>query len=250
VLIMPLRKLTAMAVHLAVTIAVAGCGEATTPTTLLPVRVSTAVEVGQEIAGITLTVTGPGIIEPLVFSLGLPGVDGTTPPQSFDIPAGPDRIFMGKAFVGPVQSHEGVDTVDVTRNGVSLNLYLRKLFGNGPIDTAIEDFIVQMDDSSGFRADVASTFAAASTTPFFTVLVTFGVTGGGHQKNDPAPSKAVSWASDNPGVATVLSTGCTTSANGTCTIQVKVANGAKAGSSAGIVANAAGIAKRVVLNVP
>jgi hypothetical protein len=221
------------------------------PGATIPVRIqSVALEASQAISGVTVTVTGPGITTPLVFALGLPDTSGLTQAQSFDVPAGPDRIFIGKAFVGSVQSHEGIDTVDVTRDGISLSLYLQKLLVNGPIGTAVEEFTVQMDDSAGFRQDVTTTFAAASTTPFFTVRVGYAVGGGGHQKGDPVPSKPVSWASDNPGVVAVTTTSCTTSANGSCTIQVAVANGAKSGSSAGIVANVAGVAKRVVLNVP
>jgi hypothetical protein len=249
-------KLAAASLGPAVVIAMSSCTDS--PTGLeysqgmsVPVRIqSVTVDASQAISGVTLTVAGPGIPTPLVFALGAPDTAGITPPQSFAVPAGPDRVFTGKAFVGGVQSHEGVDTLDVTRDGVTVSLYLKKLMGNGPIGAAVEDFKVEMDDSTAFRAAVDTTRAAASTTPSFTARVTYSVAGGGHQKGDPVPTIPVAWASDNPGVAAVVSTNCTTATNGSCTIQAAVANGARAGSTVGIVATAAGVAKRVVLIVP
>jgi hypothetical protein len=198
------------------------------------------------LSGVVVSVSGPGIPADLVFSLGTPNSAGQAL-KSYEIPAGPDRVFIARAFGGGVQTHESDPvTADVTREGVAIDLTLKKLLGSGGINTTVEDFDVTVDDADPFVAGTATTTAAKGATVPFTVLVShsFGV-----RKGEPVAGISVTWASENPGIVQVASGSCTTAANGTCSLTATVPQSAKKGASAGVVASYAGIAHRVQVTI-
>lgn len=201
---------------------------------------------GTTFDGVTVTVSGPGIPNDLVFDLGVPVSTGEAL-KSFDIPAGPARVFVARAFSGGVLTHESdATTADVTRTGLSIDLTLRKLLGAGGINATVEDFDVAVDDADPFLAPAASTTAGKGETVPFSVKVTYSF---GNRNGDPVAGVAVAWGSENPGIVQAGSGACTTGADGTCSITATVPQSAKKGETAGVVASYAGIAHRVDLSV-
>lgn len=196
--------------------------------------------------GVTVTVTGPGIPQALVFNLGKPSSTGEAQ-KSFDIPAGPARVFIARAYAGAVQTHESrPDTTDISSAGASVNLTLKKLVGDSGINTTVQDFAVEVDDADPFVAATTTTTASKGTSVPFSVKVTEAF---GAKKGDPVSGVVVTWASENPGIVQVGSGSCTTGSNGACAITAMVPQSAKTGGTAGVVASYAGIAHRVGLTV-
>ena len=128
---------------------------------------------------------------------------------------------------------------------------LAKLFGSDTLRTSLEDYTVTVDDAATFVAATTTTSAAAGATVSFTAKVVYATSAadGSYAAGAAAPGVPVSWASDNPGIATVNSATCTTSAAGTCTVTATVKALVFAGQTVGIVANAKGIAQSVTLTV-
>jgi hypothetical protein len=226
------------------------CDEVTSSTPGIPVQLTIGPAADTLLSGTILSVTGRGIEKDLVFTLTKP--DTVTTTSSVSIPAGPARFFTVKGFTGHVQTHQDTLTSDVTNLGLTLRFNLEKFTGTGTIESSVQEYNVAVDDSTGFREEVSTQTAAAGSTLNYTVRVTHrnaSAEAGGHAKGDPVADAAVSWASTNPGVATVTSSNCTTAANGTCSISATVNSSATAGQTAGIVATHKGVAHRVTVTV-
>lgn len=226
------------------------CDEITSSNPGIPVQLTIGSAADTLLSGTILTVTGRGIEEDLVFTLATP--DTVTTTSSVSIPAGPARFFTVKGYTGHVQTHQDTVTADVTNVGLTLRFNLEKFTGAGTIESSIQEYNVAVDDSTGFREEVTAQSAAAGSTLNYTVRVTHrnaSAETGGHAKGDPVANAAVVWASTNPGVATVDSSTCTTSADGTCSITATVNSSASAGQTAGIVATHKGVAHRVTVTI-
>lgn len=211
---------------------------------------STAATPDTLLSGLTIEVRGTGIPSPLLWNAHQPSAAG----QSVDtlvIPAGPNRIITATAFIGSIGAYQGKDTVNVSAAGGTVHLVLSKLFGSDTLRASIEDYTVQVDDAVSFVAATTTTSAAAGSTASFTAKVTYATSAadGSYSAGSPVSGATVTWASDNPGVVTVNSGSCTTSAAGTCTVtaSVKILT---SGQSAGVVAASRGIAQAVTLTVP
>lgn len=227
-----------------------GCDEVTQSTPGIPVQLTIGPAADTLLSGTTLSVTGRGIEKDLVFALATP--DTVTTTSTVAIPAGPARFFTVKGYTGHVQTHQDTVTADVTNVGLTLRFNLEKFTGTGTIESSIQEYNVAVDDSTGFREEVTTQSAAAGSTLNYTVRVTHrnaSAETGGHAKGDPVADAEVTWASSNPGVATVGSSNCTTAADGTCSITATVKSGATVGQTTGIVATHKGVAHRVTVTV-
>jgi hypothetical protein len=226
------------------------CDEVTSSAPGIPVQLAIGPAADTLMSGTILSVTGRGIGNDLVFTLATP--DTVTTTSSVSIPAGPARLFTVKGFTGHVQTHQDTLTADVTNVGLTLRFDLEKLTATGTIESSVQEYNVAVDDSTGFREEVTTQSAAAGSTLDYTVRVTHRNASaeiGGHAKGDPVADASVSWASTNPGIATVTSSNCTTAADGTCSITATVNSSASAGQTAGIVATHKGVAHRVTVTV-
>ena len=195
--------------------------------------------------GVVVSVSGPGIPQELVFNLSINQSGAAT--STYDIPAGPARVFTAKAFAGGIQTYES-DTVtaDVTRSGIAVDLVLRKILGAGGVSTTIEDYDVAIDDANPFIAAATEVMADKGASIPLSVKVTYSF---GTRAGNPVVGAVVSWASENPGIVQVGSGACTTGANGTCSITASVPQSAKKSVPAGVIASHGGIAHRLAVTV-
>lgn len=232
-------------------LALVACGESTGVETegniLVPVF-AWAASPDTMLSGVTVSVSGPGIPEPLVFGVAVDAQGQAS--ALLDVPAGPDRAFIARGFIEDIEAYRGADTVDVTGN-TSVSLILAKVVAEGTVTASIEDYDVFVDDAATYVASTTTTTAAAGSTADFAVRVAYAndAADGSYSAADPVEGAVVSWGSDNPGIATVDSGTCTTLADGTCAITATVAASAGSGSVVGIVASYEGIAHRVDLTV-
>jgi hypothetical protein len=201
---------------------------------------------GTILDGVVVTVSGPGISQELVFNLVTSAGTGAAT-SSYDIPAGPGRVFVAKAFAQGIQTHESDPiTADVTRAGLAVDLTLKKLLGAGGVNATIEDFNVEIDDADPFVAVATSLTTTKGATLPLSVQVTYSF---GSRKGNPVVGAVVAWASDNPGIVQVASGTCTTGVDGTCSINAAVPQSAKKDTPAGVVASFGGIAHRLGVTV-
>ncbi|HET7791558.1 MAG TPA: Ig-like domain-containing protein [Gemmatimonadales bacterium] len=157
-----------------------------------------------DVRAVVIQVSGPGIARPLVFDFVPDSAGGTQ--GTIAVPAGAGRDIAGAAFeAGGVEAYAG-DTTVLLRPGTNpaLRLVLRPLNGNQPIIVTLgsDSVIITPGDTALVAGDTARYSA--------TVL---------DEGGNLEPAAVVSWASTNPTVAAVDSTGLVrTSAAGTATI--------------------------------
>lgn len=209
-----------------------------------------------QISGVALHVTGRGIDEPLVFSLGSPDSLGRPESYTAELPAGGARVFQGRAYTGDVLTHEGADTLDVQAWGVQVRIDLRKFPHSDSVYTdPARDFRIEMDDAASFGADTDSTTAVPGSKLALSVRVTdrAGVGSLDLLTDDAVPDMPVSWGVDADLIQLsdwVCTTGASSTAEeGECTLRVLVSPAAAAGSRATVFASSGGVADRMVINI-
>lgn len=143
---------------------------------------------------VVVEVTGPGIATPLVFNIPVSNGVAT---GSITIPAGADRLISGRAYdAGGVETHNGSTTVDVAAGtNTGLTLLLTPLTGALPIEIIFGDVTVTVTPQSP-QVVVGSTVALVATIMVDGITVTDSPT----------------WATSDPGIATVSSAGVVTGA--------------------------------------
>lgn len=183
---------------------------------LVPINLSVNVG-GQEIAGVSVEVSGPGILAAPVATLAH---DGTLFAGTVRVPAGNNRAFTGRAFdIKGIETHAGTTTVDVRPNQdirVSITLYPRT--GGMPVEVTFTTYTVAVSLAQPVIGVGQTTQATATVT---------GV-------NGPVANAVVQWGVKNPGVAGVSQSG--------------VLTGAYAGETE-VVANYDGVAAAATLTV-
>src|SRR5947207_3125601 len=142
------------------------------------------------VASLVVEVTAPDITTLLVFNI--PSANGVRS-GSITLPAGPNRTITIHAFdVGGVETHRGAVTVTI-RAGPNpvISLVLAPLAGDTPINATLGSFVVTVTPN----ADTLVIGGTAALTA--TIIDAVG-----------APvAQPVIWATLNPGIATVASTG-------------------------------------------
>lgn len=159
---------------------------------------------GTAVTMVVVDVTAPDIPVKLVFNLSVASglANGT-----ITVPAGSNRTITMRAFdAGGVETHSGSTTVTIQPGtNTTLSITLTPLTGNLPITVTIGSFVVTVAPSS------ASLFLSGVTT------VQLGATIKDSQGNPV--NGVVTWATLDPGVANVSSTGLVTATgSGTTTI--------------------------------
>ena len=145
---------------------------------------------GTSISTLVVTVTAPDITSPLVFNLEV--VNGTAT-GTLKVPAGSARLFEVKAYdTGGAITHEGSKTVNVARgSNPPLSIPLAPRPGEVPVEITMGNYSVVVNPASATLA-VGATQQLSAT-----------ITG--------APAGAAAqWATLNPSIATVSSTGLVT----------------------------------------
>ncbi len=200
-------RLNSEAFALALLVTLAGCAEhgvvnqGPPPTATLAVSVNLS---GTAVTMVVVEVTAPDIPTMLVFNI--PVANGVAN-GTITIPAGSNRTITVRAYdAGGVQTHSGSTTVNIQAGGnATISITLTPLIGNLPITVTIGSYVVTVAPSS------ASLHLSGVTT------AQLGATIKDSQGN--TVSGVVAWATDDPGVATVSSTGLVTATgSGTTTI--------------------------------
>jgi glucose/arabinose dehydrogenase len=142
------------------------------------------------VASLVVEVTAPDITTPLVFNIPISGGVAT---GTITLPAGSNRTITMRAFdAGGVETHRGSKTVTIVAGtNPIISLVLIPLAGDAPINATLGSVVVTV-------APLADTLPIAGTT----VLTASIVDASGNPLLEP-----VVWASLNPGIATVASTG-------------------------------------------
>jgi hypothetical protein len=174
-------------------ITLAGCAQDVTPPGGGNAVISITADVSQTaVAMVVVVVSGPGIPTPLTFNLTISnGVASGT----VTIPAGSDRLFEMQAYdASGILTHEGSVTVDVTASGNQpVALILTPLTGDAPITATLGTLNVAVTPPN-------ASIAAAGTVQLTATLTANGL----------PVSGTVLWATTNPGIATVSSSGLVT----------------------------------------
>lgn len=180
-------------------VVVSACGgtsDITSPMDAAYVRISANVA-GTPISTLVVSVTGDGFSQPLVFNAD---VHDNQAAATLAIPAGTARTFAVKAYDSQGEiTHEGSKTVDVARGQnppVSINLVPR----NGHI--AVE---IHMGDYS---------VAIAPSAPVINISETVQLSAAVTAPNGDHPAPDVMWATVDPSIATVNSSGLVTGKRG------------------------------------
>ena len=167
------------------------------------------------------------------------------------VPAGPHRLFTGRAFLGATETHRGTLTADVRPGNGDLAMVLHRIGDETPLPSAPQVLAVVMDDARIFSQATTTTTGAAGATVFFSIavntqldLVLFQLPG------NPVPNAIVTWGSTNTGVLAVGALRCVTDAAGHCGISAQVSASAAHGSTAAIIAQVSGMAERMTVTVP
>lgn len=178
----------------------AACADPSTSPTertggLAPVTVSAAIT-GTLIEGLTIEVTGPGIVVPIIANVPATGVQATGTVQ---VPAGRARLFTVRGFdAAGVHTHEGTATADVrpaANPAVAVRLY--PVTGTTPIVVTVGSYTLTL---GGGDAD-GDTVALGGTKQYTATIARDGA---------PVPGAVVTWASLNPVVASVSPAGLAT----------------------------------------
>lgn len=159
---------------------------------------------GTAVTMVVVEVTAPDIPAKLVFNIS---VASGVASGSITIPAGSNRTITLRAFdAGGIETHRGSTTMSIqSGTSATLSITLIPLTGNLPITVTIGSFVVTVAPNS------APLQLSGVTT------VQLGATIKDSQGN--TVSAVVTWATDDPGVANVSSTGLVTATgSGTTTI--------------------------------
>lgn len=200
------RRLTTPFMAMALAIAAAGCDQplavksSSGQTATIPLLANT---VGTPIALLVATVTAPDIPTPLIFNLDV--VNGVAS-GTLTLPTGSDRLVTLQAFDAKgIETHRGAKTVQVLEGtNPTVSITLAPLVGSVAIDAAFGTVIVSVSAP-------ADTFHVGDVVPIGVTII--DSTGG-------APVSPV-WATTNPGLAMVDSTGLlTTLATGDVAVAV------------------------------
>jgi uncharacterized protein YjdB len=149
------------------------------------------------VATVVADVTAPDVPTTLVFNIPILGgvAQGT-----ITVPAGSNRTIALRAFdAGGVETHDGSITLTIQPGtNPTLSMALRPLTGDLPVHATLGSFTVTVTPS-------ANTLAIGST-----VHLTAAIT----DWNGNPTTGTVSWATDNPGVASVDASGLVTAEGG------------------------------------
>jgi hypothetical protein len=141
---------------------------------------------------VVVVVTGPGISTPLTFNLTITNgvVTGTV-----TIPAGSSRTITMHAYdAGGIETHQGTMTVNISAGGnPTASLLLTPLTGENPITATFGSFAVTVTPSP-------ATVAVGATAALTAALTWNG---------NPITGTCI-WATSNPGIATVTTSGVVT----------------------------------------
>jgi Big-like domain-containing protein len=199
------NRLILLSLVLPVLVASAACGDRNTieppgsNDAALAVRADVS---GTQVAVVVVQVTAPDITTPLVFNIPITGgiASGT-----ITVPAGSSRTITLRAYdAGGVMTHTGSAVVTLQEGtDPTLSIVLTPLTGNLPITATLGSFVVTVTpalNSLGYPATAQLTATIKDT------------------QGNPAPGTPA-WATLNPGVAVVSSTGFVTATGpGTTTI--------------------------------
>lgn len=188
-----LRHSRSLFLALVTAVAVAGCGGDVTPPGGGEGVFTVSANVSQTtVAMVVVVVTGPGITTPLTFNLTISGgvASGTV-----TIPAGSDRTIEMHAYDNSgIETHQGTVTIDVSAgSNATVALVLTPLTGQAPINATLGTVSVSVLPS-------APSIAVNGTVQLNATLTA----------NGSPISGTVLWATTNPGIATVSSTGLVT----------------------------------------
>jgi hypothetical protein len=182
---------------LAIALLLPGCGPDVTPprpslrdeamlrvvTSVLPAMVSTLV----------VEVTAADISPSLIFNIT---ASGGTASGTISVPSGTARTVTIRAYdAGGIETHRGSKTMDV-RSGAnpSISISLTPIVGQQPIDVRLESFTITVTPATPtMRVDQTVTLQATVTK----------ADGTPH----PVPASDIRWATLNPSIATVSTTG-------------------------------------------
>src|SRR5881394_828773 len=177
---------------LALALTVSRCGPALDPLS------DAAITIHADLAGTTaamvvVEVTAPDITTPLVFNIP---VDSGVASGTITIPAGSNRTITIHAYdVNSVETHRGSTTVSIVPGtNPALSMVLTPLNGDQPITATIGHITVAVTPATPTVSRGATTALAATIT----------------DSNGNRVTGTVSWATRNPGVATVSTTGVVT----------------------------------------
>jgi Big-like domain-containing protein len=147
---------------------------------------------GTMVAMVVADVTAPDIPTMLVFNI--PIVNGTAT-GTITIPAGSNRTITLRAFdAGGVETHNGSVTIAIQAGtSPAIPILLTPLTGNVPITATLGSYIVQVTQITQPPLDLAHLAVGDSPRLAATIRDTQGNTTTG----------VVTWATHNPGVATV-----------------------------------------------
>ncbi|HET7321970.1 MAG TPA: Ig-like domain-containing protein [Longimicrobiaceae bacterium] len=152
---------------------------------------------GTSVTAMSVEVTGPGISTPIRKDLTISGgvASGTV-----TVPAGSERTFTVHALDSHgVETNRGSTTVTVTENdNAAISITLYPLTGDVPISATIGTYTVVVSPA-------ADTVQVGDTLQFSATVT--DVTG------DTVRSPALVWASENPAVAAIDSTGLAVAEN-------------------------------------
>jgi trimeric autotransporter adhesin len=181
---------------LALSLCAASCKSGTGPWGNGEVKlVVTAVVSGATVATVVIDVTAPDIPTPLVFNIP---VSSGVASGTITVPAGSNRTVAMRAFdAGGVETHSGSVTINVQPGtNPTIVIKLTPLTGNVPITVTLGSVKVSVTPAT-------NTLSLAGTAQ---VQLTATIV---DAQGNPATG-TVSWATDNPGVATVSTTGLVT----------------------------------------
>jgi hypothetical protein len=191
-------------VTLASLLALSSCSQTVGPETTGATLFVRADVSGTAVATVVVEVTAPDLPTPLVFNI--PIAAGVAS-GSITVPAGSNRTIALRAYdAGGVQTNGGSTTLNIQPgSNATLSIVLTSLTGDLPITATLGTYVVAVTPSA------AALHLAGPATVQLTVAMTDAL-------GNPATG-VVAWATRNPGVAVVGSTGLVTATGvGTTTI--------------------------------
>ena len=157
----------------------------------VPVTVSAVLPTASTVAGLSVTVTGPGIAAPIVANLT---VSGTQARGTVTVPTGQDRTFIVRAFDGSaIQTDEGSARINIlpgTNPELAITLY--PIGGDTPIVVTFGNYTLTLAPGDGSMPTLG--------TRQYTATIT-------DAKGAAVANPAITWASLNPVVASVTQAG-------------------------------------------
>ena len=173
-----------------------GCTESTAIDNTLPpgVLIISMTTTSTVVSTYVVEVTAPDIATPLVFNLQ--SVNGTAT-GTLTIPAGSSRTILCRAFDdNAVETHRGSRTMDIRSgtNNPQVSITMSALTGDQPVQVNIGSNTVSVSPSTSNVAVGATVALGATVRDAFNNVV-------------PTAPGDVKWATSNPALATVSSTG-------------------------------------------